>query len=300
MNYQQIRAFSLVAQEGSVRRASEVLGVSQPTVSQHLKALEQRHGLRLLEKRGRGLVLTDAGRELYSVTKTLMFAAKEVEEFLQRRPSAGNGRLRIVSDSPALAVHIVSLMLEETPDLQISIRKDSVAGVVEAVQDMRADVGIAVDPMIGTALHVQPVKREELWVALPSEDSLSKQNRFPIEMVAQRFLVMREKSSRTRALIERALSLENIQPRRVIEIEGAEVVREAVAKGLGIAFCAGSECPPDHRIAYRRITMRHGKIGFVENVIIRQDRRRVPEIAQFLGAAEKVRSAPVESLKQKK
>lgn len=54
MNYLQIRAFHLVALEGSVRRAAEVMGVSQPTVTQHLKGLEERHGVRLFDKRGRG------------------------------------------------------------------------------------------------------------------------------------------------------------------------------------------------------------------------------------------------------
>lgn len=292
MNYHQIRAFTLVAQEGSVRRASEILRVSQPTVSQHLKALEQQYGLRLLEKRGRGLVLTEAGKDLFSVTKKLMLAADHVEEMLLRPPKTRAGRLKIVSDSPTLAVQIVSALEKTNPELEISIRKDSVLGVIEALKDMRADVGIAVEPMIGSELLVQPIKREELFAALPLHSSLAGMSEFAIQQAGGQSLIMREKTSRTRALVERALSMENVSPGRIIEVEGPEVVREAVAAGLGLAFFAESECPPDHRIVYRRVVVKNGRIGFVENVIIRQDRKREPEIAQFLDAARATGAQP--------
>ncbi|OSP54231.1 LysR family transcriptional regulator [Pseudoruegeria sp. SK021] len=289
MNYAQIRAFTVVGQEGSVSRAADLLGVSQPTVSQHIKALEQRHGTRLVEKSGRGLVLTEAGTELLHVTKKLMAVADEVDTVLKKRPRVGDGRLRIVSDSPLLAVQIVSEMLTSHPDLDVTIRKDSVAGVVPALLDMRADVGIAVDPLIGSALTVQPIQREELHAALPARSPLAKRPVFAMDAAEGQTLIMREKGSRTRALIERALSLGNVTPARIIEVEGAEVVREAVAANMGVSFFACSECPPDPRIVYRDVSFGHGRVGFVENVIFRQDRRHVPEIAAFIAISQAMR-----------
>lgn len=290
MNFHQLRAFHLVATEGSVRRAAEVMGLSQPTLSQHLKGLEERHGVRLFEKRGRGLVLSDAGKELLSVTGRLMDAAGLVEDLLSRRATSASGRLRVLSDSPAIAVRIVRRMLRGHPDIDISIRKDSVDGIVAALNEMRADVGIAVDPMIGSALLVTPLRQERLYACLPADSDLAGCKMFALNQVAGRVLILRERSSRTRALIERAMAADGVAPGRVLEIEGAEVVREAVALSLGLSFFSEAECPPDPRLRYAPVVARRGRTVFVENLIVRRDRRRVPVIKAFLDAAAEERA----------
>lgn len=290
MNYQQIRAFHMVAKEGSVRRAAEIMGLSQPTLSQHLKGLEDRHGLRLFEKRGRGLALTETGAQLLSVTSRLMEQAEQVEDLLNQRAGSADGRLRVVSDSPAIAVRIVRRLLEVHPDIDVSIRKDSVDGIVAALTDLTADVGIAVEPMIGTTLQISPLRRERLFVCLPQGSPLAT-SPFPLELVAGQALILREKTSRTRALVERALATEGIVPGRGIEVEGAEVVREAVALSLGLAFFSESECPPDPRLVYAPVAARRAKTMFVENILLRRDRRRVPAISAFLQAAQDERQS---------
>ena len=290
MNFHQLHAFHLVATEGSVRRAAEIMGLSQPTLSQHLKGLEERHRVRLFEKRGRGLVLTDAGKELLSVTGRLMDAAGAVEDLLSRRPTSASGRLRVLSDSPAIAVRIVRRMLRGHPDIDISIRKDSVDGIVAALNEMRADVGIAVDPMIGSALLVTPLRQERLYTCLPADSDLAGCKIFALEQVSGRVLILRERSSRTRALIERAMAADGVAPGRVLEIEGAEVVREAVALSLGLSFFSEAECPPDPRLRYAPVVARRGRTVFVENLIVRRDRRRAPAIKAFLDAAAEERA----------
>ncbi|MFT3688407.1 LysR substrate-binding domain-containing protein [Paenirhodobacter sp.] len=293
MNFQQIRAFHMVAKEGSVRRAGEILSLSQPTVSQHLKGLEDRYGLRLFEKRGRGIALTETGQQLYSVTERLMAQVEEVEDLLRQRTGSASGRLRVVSDSPAIAVRIVQRMLAAHPDIDVSLRKDSVEGIVAALTELRADVGIAVDPLIGTVLQIAPLRSERVFACLPRGSALAGAT-FPLEAIAGQVLIQREKTSRTRALVERALAAEGVAPARVIEVEGAEVVREAVALSLGLSFFAESECPPDPRLTYAPVAARRAKTVIVENLLYRRDRRHVLAISAFLEAAreERTRTEP--------
>lgn len=289
MNFQQIRAFHMVAKEGSVRRAGEIMGLSQPTVSQHLKGLEDRYGVRLFEKRGRGLALTETGRQLCSVTERLMAQAEAVEDLLSQRTGSAHGRLRVVSDSPAIAVRIVRRMLAAHPEIEVSIRKDSVDGIVAALTELRADVGIAVDPLIGTVLQISPLRRERIFACLPRDSALAGAT-FPLDAIAGQVLIHREKTSRTRALVERALTTEGVTPARVIEVDGAEVVREAVALSLGLSFFAESECPPDPRLIYAPVVARRAKTMIVENLLYRRDRRRVLAISAFLDAAHEERA----------
>ncbi|MCA0941805.1 LysR family transcriptional regulator [Salipiger pacificus] len=285
MNFHQIRAFHLVAREGSVWRAAELMGVTQPTVSQHLKALEAAHAVRLFEKRGRGLVLTEFGKELRNVTARFIEAADDVEEILrQTRPNA-RGRLRVVSDSPHIAVRIVRRMLVVHPELDVTIRKDSSDGVVSALNEMRADVGIAVDPPIGASLETWPFREEHLYACLSARSPLARKGAFSMEMIAGQTLVLREQGSRTRALAERLMRSEEVEPQRIIELDGGEVVREAVALRLGLAFFSESECPPDPRLRYAPVRAIRGQTSFVEHLLLRRDRRRVPEIRAFVEAA---------------
>ncbi|WP_295043098.1 LysR substrate-binding domain-containing protein [uncultured Paracoccus sp.] len=285
MNYLQIRAFHLVALEGSVRRAAEVMGVSQPTVSQHLKGLEERHGVRLFQKRGRGLALTELGAQLFNVTGPLLDQAGAVEDLLNRRDQSATGRLRIISDSPPLVVRIVRRLLTDHPGIAVSIRKASVDAAVEALTELRADIAIAVDPLIGTPLQITPLWTERLHACLPAGHPLAQGASFPMAAVADQTLIQREKGSRTRALIERALLADAIAPARVIEVEGAEVVREAVALSLGVSFFARSECPPDPRLRYLPAESRQGRTTYVENVMVRRERRNEPAIRNFILAA---------------
>lgn len=285
MNYQQIRAFHLVAREGGVRRAAEIMGLSQPTVSQHIKALEQRHGVRLFEKRGRGLALTEIGTQLFNVTGPLIARAGEVEDLLTRRHITVTGRLRIVSDSPPLAVRIVRRLLLSHPEIEISIRKASVDAAVELLMDLRADIAIAVDPLIGTSLQIIPLMSERLHVCLPAGHPLARGKTFPLQAMADLTLIQREKGSRTRVLVERVMQAEGVAPAGTIEIEGAEVVREAVALSLGVSFFARSECPPDPRVTYLPLIAGKARTSFVENVLVRGERRNEPAIRSFLQAA---------------
>jgi len=285
MNYAQIRAFHLVAKECSMRRAAELLSVSQPTISQHLKGLETRHGVRLFEKRGRRLILTEAGERLFSVTQRLTEVVNEIDELLEQRPGAATGRLRIHTDSPAIAVRIVSRMRARNPNVAFTIRRQSTEAIFAALIEMQADVGIAVEPIVDPALLILPYRYERLWACLPAESPLARKPDFAVESIAAQTLILRERSSRTRALIERTLAIEGKSPASVIEIEGADVVREAVACGLGMTFFSDSDCLPDARVAYRPVVSPQRQIGFSEHIVVRRDRRRVIEIAEFLQAA---------------
>lgn len=285
MNYQQIRAFHLVALEQSVGRAAEVMGLSQPTVSQHLKALEERHGIRLFQKQGRGLALTQIGAELFEVTKRLLEQAGEVDDLLSGRNDTAAGRLRVVSDSPPIAIHIVRRLLASHPDIDVSICKDSVGGIVDALVEMRADVGLAVDPLIGSTLRIIPLWQERLMACLPVDNPLARRDSFDLPAISGQTLIQREKGSRTRALVERAMIASGVSPERIIEVDGAEIVREAVALSLGVSFFAQSECPPDPRLRYLPLVAPKARTYFVENLLVRRDRRHQPEISAFLLAA---------------
>ncbi len=91
MNHSQLRAFHAVAREGSFTRAARAESLSQPNLSGQVKALEAAYGVRLFERRGRGVELTELGRQLYALTDRVFALEGEAQALLagsDHRPSA--------------------------------------------------------------------------------------------------------------------------------------------------------------------------------------------------------------------
>lgn len=284
MNFAQMRAFHAVAREGAVGRAAAVLGVSQPTVTQHVKGLEARIGVRLLEKRGRGVRLTEAGRELLDVTERLIRAADAVEAALSGRGALAGGRLRIASDNAPIAVELLDLFRRRHPSVDCSIRIASLEGVLADVDAGAAEVGVAVEPPAGDAHLILPLRTEPLQITLPAGHPAAAARAVPLRALAEETLILREPGSRTRALTERALAAQGVTPGAVLEIGTREAIREAVARGLGVSLFARSECPPDARLTHRPLA--GPAIAFDECLIVRRDRRRVAVVEAMVALAE--------------
>src|ERR1700754_4713559 len=121
-NYQHLRAFHAIAVEGGVSRAARRLNVSQPTLSQQLKALEARHSVSLFEGRKSPLKLTTAGRDLFELTQRLFTTASDIEEMLGETASLAGGVLRLGSDSPYYAARVIDLFRCRHPQAAIQVR----------------------------------------------------------------------------------------------------------------------------------------------------------------------------------
>lgn len=95
MNNTQLKAFHAVAESGSYTGASRLLHVTQPTLSVQVKALEKSYGVRLFERRGRGVDLTELGRGLLDITRRLYALQSDAEQYLSAAHSLTTGQLRV-------------------------------------------------------------------------------------------------------------------------------------------------------------------------------------------------------------
>ncbi len=250
VSYQHLRAFHAIATEASVSRAARRLGVAQPTLSQQLKALEDRHRVLLFEDRKPPLRLTLAGRELFALTQRLFDASGVIEQFLSDEADEQPRAARLGSDSPIYAARVTSRLLDRFPDLQIQVRIGNARETLKALSDAQVDVAIVSDPPGDNHFVYELLFADRLMVAMPIDHAQAKSRFFPIEALEQSRLLVREPNSRTRSAIEHVLTRLNVEPAETIEMHTRETIREGVALGLGIGMFISSECPPDDRIAY--------------------------------------------------
>ena len=249
VNHQHLRAFHSVAVDGSFSRAARRLNISQPTLSQQIKALEKRHGTPLFEGRRRPLLLTPTGNELLALTQRMFATAEEIDNLLGNQPSGDTPVLRLASDSPIYAARMVQALLQSEPELDVIVEIDNSQKTLGHLVEARADVAIISDPQIDPRFAYRPLFVDYLKVLVPASHRLARERVYPLSALAEDCLLIREATSKTRAAAESLLRAHDLVPPRTIELHSREAIREAVALGLGISLFFSAECPFDSRMA---------------------------------------------------
>lgn len=290
MNYAQIRAFYSVVREGGVGRAAKFLNVSQPTVSQHVRALEEMAAVRLFERRGRGLALTTEGARLFAAAEHLMRAVAAVEDSLATPGELERGRLRIVADSPPVVAQILKRFRDRHQAVSISTALASKAQIMAEISDGEADFGITVDPTVGVDYVAIPLRSDGLSLCVWRDHPLAGRAQVALRDLMPEVLLLREAGSRTRNLLQQAMTQRDVAPREAIEMGSREVLREAVALQIGVTVFTASECPPDPRLAYVPIhepglmILVHEHLVFRKRTVLRPEMQALIEIARDYSA----------------
>lgn len=278
MTYTLFRAFHAVAEQGSFTRAAESLRLTQPTLSGQVKALEEAYGIKLFERRGRGVELTSLGRELQSVTRKFFGLEEEAEQLLLAARGLSRGHLRLAADAPA-HIGLLAAFNRHYPGITVSFNLGNSERVREWVLDHRADIGIIPDAAGDRRLYGVPYRQERLVAFVPRDHPWAARRLVRFEELADYRLVLRERGSQTRSLLESALAKHGISLRDMMEIGSREAVREAIASGLGVSVVVESEFQGDDRLC--AVEFENYELATTEYVVCLPDRSDLPMIRAF-------------------
>ena len=142
MNFAQLRAFHALAETGSFTAASKKLCLTQPAVTLQVKALQQRHGLTLLYRRGRSIQLTKVGKELYTLTQQLFSVVRETDEFLSLIDTLEQGHCTVGADSPYHVMNLVAEFRRTYPRVTVSVTLGNTEEVRGSILGYQSDVAI--------------------------------------------------------------------------------------------------------------------------------------------------------------
>jgi DNA-binding transcriptional LysR family regulator len=288
VNHQHLRAFNAVANEGSFSKAARRLNISQPTLSQQIKALESRYRTNLFEARRIPLRLTPLGRELLRLTARMFETSEEIEALLRDEQADCALTVRIVSDSPTYAARLAQALMLVHPGAQVVVQIANAPATLQTLLDARADVAIACDPRIDPALVYKPLFTDGLRVVMPNAHVAAAGDSFPLELLPGECLLLREVGSRTRAGTQALLAARDIKPGRTVEMHSREAIREAVALGMGVSLFSASECPPDPRLACLPPDALPSEACFEEYLVFSAEHRRSVVVQAVLAAATQI------------
>jgi aminoethylphosphonate catabolism LysR family transcriptional regulator len=241
MSHAQLKAFHAVARAGSFSRAGQSLGLTQPAISDHVRKLEEAHGVQLFRRRPRGVELTDLGRRLLALTERLFETEAEVGELLSRARGLREGTLLIGADA---AVHVLPLLAKfraRYPAIALKMTGGNTASLMGKLEGFEIDFAVLAELPASPALRSRPLSESRLIAFAAAGFG---QSTISLTELASQPLVLREEGSLTRRLLEQELASRGLRPRNVLEIEGREAAAEAVAQGLGVGVVSLSEFLP--------------------------------------------------------
>lgn len=283
MNLTQLRAFHVVAQEKSFTKAANAAHVSQPTLSGQVKALEETYRVRLFERRGRGVQLTELGQNLHALTLRLFALEGEAQALLAGTRALQRGHLRIAADSAYQAIPIVARLKAQYAGLSFALSIGNSAAVLQQLLDYEADVAVMAKLTSDPRLHTLPFRRDRLVLFVPRAHPWGTRKRIKLAELKDQDLVLRERGSITREVFEETLAGAAIKPATIIEIQTREGVREAVAAGFGLGVVFESEFGDDAR--FQALHVADADLGVAEYVLCLQERRRLALVRAFFDVA---------------
>lgn len=246
MNSHQLQVFLAVARHGNFSRAAEALHLTQSAVSQQVDALEREHGVRLLDRLPRRVLLTDAGAALLPYAERITRLLDDAGHALEEVRGVTRGRLR-VGASPTPATYLLPQVLgafgQQYPGVEVVLDVDISARVADLVAGGNAALGVVEGLVSDSRLTATAVMEDELVLATPP-DFTPAGPRVSLEELATLRYIAREPSSLTRIFVDERLRALGLDLRPAMEIGHIEAIKRAVIAGLGAAFlsrCAVAE-----------------------------------------------------------
>jgi aminoethylphosphonate catabolism LysR family transcriptional regulator len=281
MRYSQLRSFHAVARAGGFTAAARAVHVSQPALTQQVRALEQAFDVELFQRRGRRIQLSEAGLGLFAVTQRLFKEEQEALDFLNESRELRTGHLRVGAVGPFHATDMLAAFSARYPGIYVSVSVGNSRDTVQGLLGYQTDVAVLahIDP--DPRLVAIPYSRHPVIVMAPRHHPLARRRGIRIGELAGQPMIQREDGSTTRRAFEAALRTHGVTPRTVMEIGSREAIRHAVARGIGLGVVSEAEFIPDKRIVALRIV--DAEIYTFAHVVHLAERRDSRLISVFMG-----------------
>ena len=259
MDTRQLAAFCAVVERKSFSQAAERLGVTQPAVSLQIRSLEQRLGRQLLDRSGRRVEPTEAGRRLYTSAQRVLAAEEHLlEELDADDEGAITGTLELgASTGPGGTV--VPLLLcefqEQHPDVGVRLTVSDTQTVVDRVAERELELGIVGAGRRHRGVAFEPFFSDEVVLACPADHRFAGKTVSLDDLKGEKLIVMQDGAG-VRQVIEDELRKAGMRLRDLdvrLELGLQESVRSAVLAGHGIAFISRLAIEAAGRIATARV-----------------------------------------------
>ena len=284
-----LEAFCKVVDLKSFTRAAEAVFLTQPTVSEHVRSLEQELGQKLLDRLGRVVEPTPVGRVFYGYARKILQARQEAVEAVKQYSGSLVGRIMVgcgTIPGTYLLPELIGRFRLQYPSIKATLRISSSRIISEKVLEEELDLGMVGAKWSESGLSWTRMFHDELILAVHPNHPWAHGKAVSLAEAVQEPFILREPGSGTRKVLFRILEENGLKPgklREVAEIGSTAAIKEAVKAGIGISIlsrCALRDDISCGRIAAVAIKGQTLKRSFY--LVQRKNRELSPVASVFL------------------
>jgi DNA-binding transcriptional LysR family regulator len=285
LNLDQVRTLIAIVDLGSFAKAAQALHLAQPTVSLHIRELEQRLGVALLLRRARGVEPTPAGSLLVERGRRLLRDADDTTTALRAQVQGKSGRVRLGASTSVLAYvlpPVLARLAQDEPDIDIELQLLGSPDMLRLLRDGALDIGLVSLPIAGThGLEIAQWRRDTMAAYIPLDwpapDAVT-----PAWLAVQP-LILNDALTNMQRITAAWFAAGGQAPRPRIELNYTEAIKSLVAAGYG-ASVLPVESPADEMLRERlQVRPLSPPLARMLGVAARKAEARSPSTDRVLG-----------------
>ncbi|OBZ08138.1 MULTISPECIES: LysR family transcriptional regulator [Bacillales] len=234
-----LRVFVTVTEQSHFSRAADLLNISQPGVSLHIRNLENEVGAKLLHRSPKQVRLTEAGDMLYKTAKQILSLYEGTKQDIHRLQDKVTGTIQIGA-SFTIGEYVLPKRLAafaaQYPLVEMQVTIGNTEEIVQAVRANELDLGLIEGEANAADLVITPYMKDEMILIAPAAHPLASAHFVDADMLQNEVWVLRESGSGTRAFSDQFTQDAQIVQKRSYVFNSSQSVKEAVISGLGIAM----------------------------------------------------------------
>jgi len=246
MDLWRLHIFCKVVELKSFSRAASAVYLSQPTVSSHIKDLEDHFECKLIDRLGREVAPTKAGQLLYGYAARMIALKEDAEKALAEFQGKVRGHLTIGGStipSGYILPPLLGKFKKAYPEVTLSLIEGDTAGIIQDTIEGRAELGVVGAKARQVQLIQEKIMDDEMFLVLPADHRWAARGSVSMEELTREPFIMREPGSGTRKCIEQVLDKSGYSVGHlnvIAEMGSTEAVRQGIKAGVGVSIL--SEC----------------------------------------------------------
>lgn len=234
-----LETFITVAETKNFTKAANMLNMTQPAISHHIRLLEEYYGVKLIEKKNKIMELTEPGKILYKYAEEL----RQISKIAKSQISNAEGFIKRYNIGATLTIggyvlpRIIGKYKITNKNTDILLRVENTETIVGMLYSGEINLGVIEGPFDRKKLSYEKLKDDELVLAVASNHPLANRKAVALEEVLGERLILREKGSGTRRVFEDYLEEEGYNPKNInpyMEIGDITAIISLVESGLGV------------------------------------------------------------------
>lgn len=237
MTIRHLKIFVQVAQCGTMRQAARELYITQPSVSQAIRELEQFYNTTLFDRLSNRIYITESGKLLLSYARQILTLCDNMDDAL--RSAQASPRLRLggsVTVGTITLIYLVNRLQQQHPEIDIRVTVDNTTAIEQKILSSELDLAIVEGSVDSEEIISRMVCSDEILMAVGKSHPFYSLENISLDMLEGQPLISREQGSADRNQFEQLMNEHNIHMQKKWCCTNTEAIKNAVINGMGIAI----------------------------------------------------------------